>query len=222
MIQTGHNSEILDPDSVFRLIVKRKSTRSFLSEPMIDDADIMRLIESARWAPSASNQQPWHFLIIKGTRPAELTDIVLERFDRFCATLPDTPEAKRVSTFRNYMSFMGTAPVLIGVLSEPYKSFLDNLLAPVGMEKPWRTEDVHPAALSIGAAIQNMLLTAESLDYATCWLTGPLLAQDELESALDVRKPRHLVSLIAVGKQADNPVRARRRTALSELYTIIE
>ena len=46
----------IDPD-----ILARWSSRSFTDEP-IPQAELMSMIEAARWAPSAFNAQPWHFI----------------------------------------------------------------------------------------------------------------------------------------------------------------
>lgn len=43
------------------LFMERWSPRSFSTE-MIGDADLMRMFEAARWAPSAFNSQPWRFI----------------------------------------------------------------------------------------------------------------------------------------------------------------
>lgn len=42
------------------LIHERWSPRSF-DDKQISDNDLMRLFEAARWAPSASNEQPWQY-----------------------------------------------------------------------------------------------------------------------------------------------------------------
>ncbi|MDE1728338.1 nitroreductase family protein [Candidatus Nitrosotalea okcheonensis] len=46
------------------VIVNRWSPRSFVPYD-IDDADLFSLFESARWAPSSSNSQPWRFIYAK-------------------------------------------------------------------------------------------------------------------------------------------------------------
>lgn len=46
------------------LLANRWSPRAF-SEKAISDDLILKLIEAARWSPSASNLQPWHFIIGK-------------------------------------------------------------------------------------------------------------------------------------------------------------
>ena len=44
------------------LFVDRWSPRSFTAEP-VPDAVLLSIFEAARWAPSASNAQPWRFLL---------------------------------------------------------------------------------------------------------------------------------------------------------------
>jgi nitroreductase len=46
------------------LFLERWSPRAF-DGASIPDADLMTMFEAARWAPSAFNSQPWHFLYAK-------------------------------------------------------------------------------------------------------------------------------------------------------------
>ena len=47
---------------IHELIAKRRSGRAFSSKP-VDGAAIGSLLEAARWAASASNEQPWSFIV---------------------------------------------------------------------------------------------------------------------------------------------------------------
>ena len=49
---------------LFEAIKLRRSTRGFTSEE-VSDREVERLIEAARWAPSAGNIQPWHFVVVR-------------------------------------------------------------------------------------------------------------------------------------------------------------
>lgn len=46
------------------LFIDRWSSRQF-GEEAIDDAVLRTVFEAARWAPSASNAQPWRFVVVK-------------------------------------------------------------------------------------------------------------------------------------------------------------
>jgi len=48
---------------VMDAIKERRSVRKFKQEP-INEATLGRIIESALWAPSAGNIQPWHFYVV--------------------------------------------------------------------------------------------------------------------------------------------------------------
>ena len=49
---------------VFKAIKNRRSIRAFTDEPVTDE-EIEKLIDAARWAPSAGNIQPWEFIIVR-------------------------------------------------------------------------------------------------------------------------------------------------------------
>ncbi|MHA1270582.1 MAG: nitroreductase family protein [Candidatus Helarchaeota archaeon] len=50
--------------SILEVIKSRKSVRKFTDEQIADE-DLNGILEAARLAPSGTNKQPWHFIIIK-------------------------------------------------------------------------------------------------------------------------------------------------------------
>lgn len=50
---------------VFDAIKKRRSIRRFDSKKPVSDEQIEKLLEAARWAPSAGNLQSWFFIVVK-------------------------------------------------------------------------------------------------------------------------------------------------------------
>ena len=52
---------------LFEAIKKRRSIRAYTQEDVSED-EVEKLIDAARWAPSAGNIQPWEFLIVKDAR----------------------------------------------------------------------------------------------------------------------------------------------------------
>jgi nitroreductase len=51
----------MDLDEVIR---KRRTIRRFSSK-VVEKEIIIKIIDNARWAPSACNEQLWHFIIVK-------------------------------------------------------------------------------------------------------------------------------------------------------------
>lgn len=50
---------------IMTILRKRFSCRSFRAERLSRE-QVSRLLEAARWAPSAGNLQPWRFLVVEG------------------------------------------------------------------------------------------------------------------------------------------------------------
>ena len=48
----------------FQCIRTRRTIRDFKSDP-VPDAVVHRILQAARWSPSSSNIQPWHFIVIR-------------------------------------------------------------------------------------------------------------------------------------------------------------
>lgn len=61
--QTDH--DVLD------VIRRRWSPRAFDAERQVSRADVLRLFEAARWAPSSGNRQPWRFVVMDRARSPE-------------------------------------------------------------------------------------------------------------------------------------------------------
>jgi len=49
---------------IFEVFKARRSIRSFTKED-VSEEDLMKILEAARWAPSAGNIQPWEFVVIR-------------------------------------------------------------------------------------------------------------------------------------------------------------
>jgi len=52
------------PESVLALLKGRRSIRRYRPDPVPDEL-VEQLLEAGRWAPSASNRQPWAFIVIR-------------------------------------------------------------------------------------------------------------------------------------------------------------
>jgi nitroreductase len=56
---------------VLDLIRRRWSPRAFDASRDVPRADLLRLFEAARWAPSSANEQPWRFVVAERARSPE-------------------------------------------------------------------------------------------------------------------------------------------------------
>ena len=61
---------MIEPEKLLEFMKNRRSIRSFQNNPVAEDA-IEMILEAARWTPSASNRQPWEFIVIKDRKLLE-------------------------------------------------------------------------------------------------------------------------------------------------------
>lgn len=208
---------------LFEAIETRHSVRKFKPDiPPLED--IKTVIDAARLAPSASNAQMWHFVVI-------LDPVIKSRMKQAISDayedIKNWQEAKgqedRIESYKNYSTFFTDAPVNIAVLMEPKESPIQELMR----KRDFSEQEIyrrrpHPDLLSIGASIENLSLAAHSLGYGTCWLTAPIFAYKNLEEILNIKPPFKLVSLLCLGKPLNENVPERNKKELSEILTIIK
>ena len=54
----------ITPEAVLALLKGRRSIRRYRPDPVPDEM-VEQLLEAGRWAPSASNRQPWAFIVVR-------------------------------------------------------------------------------------------------------------------------------------------------------------
>jgi nitroreductase len=58
------SDDLMSPGAVLALLKGRRSIRRYRPDPVPDDM-IGQLLEAGQWAPSASNRQPWQFILVR-------------------------------------------------------------------------------------------------------------------------------------------------------------
>lgn len=61
---SDHSKHARADHEIHELIRSRWSPRAFDATREVPRADLLRLFEAARWAPSSRNEQPWRFLVL--------------------------------------------------------------------------------------------------------------------------------------------------------------
>ena len=69
-------------------VFSRRSIRKYTAEA-VSDADVERLLRAAMAAPSAGNQQPWCFVVVREREPLR----AITGFHGYAAMLPEAPVA---------------------------------------------------------------------------------------------------------------------------------
>ena len=72
---------------VMSLIQKRRSIRKFVLRE-IPDTDVTKVLKAGMAAPTAGNQQPWQFIVV---RSREMLDRIVEAYPYSKQMVPDVP-----------------------------------------------------------------------------------------------------------------------------------
>ena len=184
-------------------IYNRRSIRKYKEDHVSKDL-IDSIIDAARVAPSAKNRQPWKFIVLGGEDKEKFLECMwkgIEREENGNAYLPNSKSG--IPDAKNTWKIMKQAPVLIVVLNTngttPFKE----------IDADDRVTEICDS-LSIGAAIENMLLKATEIGLGTLWVANTCFAYEELTTYLNTE--HQLVGAIALGYAAENPMQRPRKS----------
>ena len=186
-------------------VIKRRSIRKYKEEE-IPACLVEEVLRAGLLAPSSKNRQPWKFIVVTGRSKAEMLEVFRQGLEREEKS-PMLPESAQYISGAEYtLQVMKQAPVVI---------FIVNTL---GLEL---NRDLTPEerifelcnAQSIGAAIENMTLTAADLGLGSLWICDTCFAYQELNGWLDAGG--ELFAALALGYADEEPA-ARPRKSLEE------
>lgn len=200
------------------LIEKRRSIRKFLSDS-IDDKQIEELIRAAEMAPSGCNSQCWSFVAVKS--PDKITGLA-EAVEKGVRRFYDGCEENFVASRLKQTTFFKNAPLVILVYLTEMK-YHDPRVTDYYSSKGYGSAEMlsalgNPDVLSIGAAVENLLLKAEELGLGACWMNDPIVSAEEINAFIGAPEGHRLMSVIPVGKPAYTP----REKALKPLEEILK
>lgn len=183
---------------VFEAIKNRRSVRQYKSNN-IPDEHLLQMLDAARNAPTAGNEQPWRFLVVRERE--NLTELrrrleawIWQKIEASNSQLDS--QAARLGETLKYLNGILAAPLIIFL-------FVDTRKYPDLV--------VYDGALAAG----NLMLAARALGYGTCFQTT-LFPEEIVSDHFDVPEDYRLICVIPVGHPIDWPPAPPKKT-LSEL-----
>jgi coenzyme F420-0:L-glutamate ligase / coenzyme F420-1:gamma-L-glutamate ligase len=170
----------------------RRSIRTFLPEPVPPDV-LDALVEAACLAPAPHHSRPWRWAIV------------------------DTPEARlRLATgmgtrWRRDLEADGLAKTRIDDLVDAsHRKIVEAPSLVLGC-LTWDGLDRYPdetrqraewgmALLSLGAAVENLMLATADAGYASCWVAAPIFCPEEARDAIALPSTWLPHAMILVGR----------------------
>ena len=155
------------------LILKRQSDRKYIDKPVSREI-IQRCLEAARLAPSASNSQPWTFVVIDDP---ELKNEVAH---------------KTYGPLKSFNKFVPEAPVILAIVMEKPK-----LITEAG----GRIKKKEYPLIDVGIAAEHFCLAAAEAGLGTCMLGW--FDEKSVKKLINVPKQKNIPLLITLGYTPD-------------------
>jgi len=130
----------VEENTFLKLLQRRRSVRRYRRQA-VEAEKVALILESARLAPSACNQQPWHIVTVN--RPPLIRELAQ------CA-----PFGTRIN------KWMADAPLVFVLCAHPHPL--------VHQAAQWIDKDCH--RLDVAIAGEHMSLMATELGLGTCWI----------------------------------------------------
>jgi nitroreductase len=180
----------MDPDTFLDLARSRRTARAH-APAAVPEAAIAAVLEAARWAPSAANRQPWSFVVV--------ADPDLKHALRRAFLDEAAAHGERYRSVTEKQADLLLAPALILVCGD------DGTKARyVNAEEIGEGVQEELFLLSMGAAIQTMLLAATACGLTSTWIARPARLP-AVRALLGVPAELRSIAFVALGLAQDPP-----------------
>lgn len=186
----------------YDVIEGRRSIRAFVPEP-IPDSVVRKAIAAAGWAPSPHGRQPWRFAVVQDlSERTALADAMAATWKTQLELDGQDSDIVAIRLEKGRMRLID-APVLVIACLMP--GVLDAY-----PDEDRQESEVTMAVQSLGAAVQNLLLSVFEQGYDAGWMCAPLFCPDVVRETLGLTNDLIPHALIPIGIAARDPVRRPR------------
>jgi nitroreductase len=191
--------------NIHQALLTRRSIRKYTDEPVSSES-IERIMTAATWAPSGSNTQPWRFYVAHGKKRDELINGMVKASGPEAPSMEDYPNvtAEIEEVLANRLAENDPAGVRLLTLSKASGQFvrfgsIRFYQAPVAIVVTSPKKMAGSSGMSIGAAIQNLLLAAHGEGLGTCWLGMPIAYKGTLIDVLGIPEEEVCITSVSLG-----------------------
>lgn len=164
-------------DNMINEIETRRSIRKY-ADRKVEDEKINELLESARIAPSGSNTQPWHFIVVKSQEMRE-----------------------RLAKASHDQKWMLSAPVFIVCAADIRSRIKDGFNLSLDENSP--EEELKQIIRDTSIAAEHIALEANNLGLGVCWVAW--FTQNEIRPILNIPSDKYVVSILTIGYADETP-----------------
>ena len=184
-----------------KLIRTRRSIRSFTKQK-VTDLDIQTILECGLQAPSSKNSNPWFFVLTRGKGKDQIASWIEDGAQKNKSTrVPMDPKTGKMakgafdSTAESVQTIREASVLVLFFNRAPMSGGYKNVLA-----NPRGDRSLYVYAgemIGIGAAVQNMLLSAHALGLGAVFMADSYPGRIAVKEALNT--DAEMIGSIAIG-----------------------
>jgi F420 biosynthesis protein FbiB-like protein len=179
----------------------RRAIRRYTDEPVPPEL-LNKLLETATWAPSAHNRQPWRFAVLEAPASKETLARAMGQRLRADRTADGDPaEAIEQDIARSFARITEAAVLVVVCLS----------LADMDSYPDARRSQAERtmAVQSVAMASQTLWLAAHAAGLGACWLCAPLFVPELVAQTLALPPDWEPQGLLTLAWPAEEKVKER-------------
>lgn len=169
-------------------IEDRRSVRNYNGQP-VGDQQILQLLQSARLAPSGSNTQPWHFIVVRSPQIKE-----------------------KIAEADHDQKWMLSAPVFLVCVADIRCRIPEGELI---LEENSDCEELKQIIRDTAIASEHIVLEAQHMGLNTCWTAW--FRQDSIRPILGIPQDKYVCGILTIGYSEEKPRPVKRRK-LEQIY----
>jgi nitroreductase len=169
-------------------IKMRRSIRKYTDRP-VEDEMLVKVLEAGILAPSGSNTQPWHYIVVKSEEMR-----------------------RKLAEVSHNQKWMISAPiniVCVADLRSRIKGDIDLFI-----DENSSQEELKMIIRDTSISIEHIVLEASELGLGTCWVAW--FTQEEIRPILKIPSDKYVVAVLTIG-YADEVPEARPRKKIQEI-----
>ncbi|MDR0469305.1 MAG: nitroreductase family protein [Peptococcaceae bacterium] len=202
-------------EKFMEIVDLRRSVRAY-TPTKVSEEDLKMILESARWAPSGENAQPWKFIVVKEEKNKEFLSMISKRGSgrRFTGEFLSKQMQKRFETLQDEEKRKAAFKKLTSGEVSAFVSQSDVIVIITGRKEVW------DLPFDTSAAIEHILLAVTAAGLGACWLVAPCIdIRDEkkLNEYFGIPEDYKTISIISIGEPAGRYPNARPRNKLSDI-----
>lgn len=175
----------------------RRSVRHYLPQKVPEEV-LLRMLETATYAPSAHNRQPWRLVILRSLEGRwRLAEAISNKLKADMVANGATP-ADIVARVERTIRRTNEAPVVILLCRDVTE-------VDAQTDTAQKEAEAEMGRQSVAACGLQLLLAAEAEGLSGTWICWPLFAQNETRQALDLPTEWEPQGMLFLGYPTDHP-----------------